>query len=51
MTAEQDHRELVDLSGLNEGDCLEQLIERSKSAGKDDEGHEYLMNMVFRTKK
>ena len=33
----QDHREVVDLAGLDERQRLEQLVERAEPAGKDDE--------------
>src|SRR5205814_1464013 len=35
--AEHDHRELVDLAGLDERQRLERLVERAEAARKDDE--------------
>src|SRR5512142_767140 len=37
VPAEEDHRELVDLSRLDERERLERLIERPEAARKDDE--------------
>src|SRR5687768_17047246 len=38
VPAHQNHRELIDLPGLDEGQRLEELIERPEPAGEDDEG-------------
>jgi hypothetical protein len=37
LAAHEDHRELVDLAGLHEGQRLEQLVHRPEAAGADDE--------------
>src|SRR5262245_384713 len=37
VSPEHDHRELIDLSRLNEGERLEAFVERAETAGEDDE--------------
>src|SRR5687767_5980691 len=42
MASEENHRELVDLPGLNQREGLEQLIQGTEAAGEDDERHRVL---------